>query len=105
MAPCTAELLAPWDGADVVPFPALATRAGLSRDARRELLDSGVIRPVNDVTRGKTPLITWEDAAMFAAAALLALAAGLAVVTVLRVLCQTGAKIGADGVQIPVPGP
>jgi len=97
------ELLAPWEGAEVVPFADLATRAGVTREARRELIDAGLIQPVTEVKRGKTPLITKNDALMLATAALLALAAGLAVATLLRVLTATGAEVGSAGVNIPVP--
>jgi hypothetical protein len=106
MTPSVTEIMAPWTGADRVPFPSLATRAGLSRDLRREILDSGLIAPLPETAgQGKTPVITVEDALMFAAAVVLAFVAGLAVVTALRVIVKTGAEIGGETLQIPLPGP
>jgi hypothetical protein len=106
MAPSVTEIMAPWTDATRVPFPTLATRAGLSRDVRREILDSGVFEPLPETTgKGKTAMITAEDALMFAAAVVLALAAGLAVVTVLRVIVKTGAEFGGETLKIQLPGP
>lgn len=97
--------MAPWADAEIIPFPALATRAGLTRDVRRELVDSGVIKPLTERGHGKTALITKDDALMFAAAVLLAVAAGVAVVYVLRMLTANSAEVGISGVNIPMPGP
>lgn len=98
--------MAPWMDATRVPYPTLATRAGLSRDDRRVIFDSGLIKPIPETAgQGKTPVITAEDAFMFAAAVVLAFVAGVAVVTVLRVIVKSGAEIGAETLRIPLGNP
>jgi hypothetical protein len=102
--PSVAEIMAPWADADSVPFPALAGRAGMPREVRRKILESGVIKPVPGTAgQGKMPMVTKEDAFLFAAAVVLAFIAGMAVVTVLRILAQTGAEFGGEVLRIPLP--
>jgi len=94
---------------DVVSLGRVAREHGISRDAYRHAMNSGLINPVDRGARGRGGgfRITREDAVIIATAAAVAIAAGLAFCIVLRVLREGSARTTPDGsaVIIPMPTP
>jgi len=78
------DLLANLPDTEVIPLPLIRERVGWSRDQQSDAVLQGAIRPV--AKRGKAGCyqVTRDDAVMILVAAALALAAGVAVVIMLR---------------------
>jgi hypothetical protein len=96
------EALGPWVQSDRVPLADLARALGVTRKQRQDVLDEGLVTPLGRAGRGGSYVIGHEDAVRFATAALIAVAAGVALVAILRVLSGTGASVTGAGVTIPL---
>lgn len=90
----------------LVDLPEVVRVSGLPRRALRTAMDDGLITPT-DVRRGQgrggSYTFTVEDALFVIAVAALALAAGVAFVTMVRAMKASGAQLGPDGIKIPLP--
>lgn len=93
----------PWPGRETVQVVEVARAAGLPRYDMRKVEVAGLIQPVGREGTGGRPVVTHDDALFLLHAALLAVAAGLALVSVVRVLRQSGASLGPGGFTVPVP--
>jgi hypothetical protein len=60
------------------------------------------VTPLGRAGRGGSYVIGHDDAVRFITAALIAAAAGVALVVILRVLAGTGASVSGAGVTIPL---
>jgi hypothetical protein len=82
------DLLAAYDGRERVPLHEVGEAVGMDRFARSYAVRSGVIRPTS--RGGSGYVITGDDAVRIVFAAILAAAAGVAVVTILRGVVGAG---------------
>jgi len=80
---------------EAVSFPRLATELGLSRRIRDEVLTGRLVTPIGGMQRGRPTRIPAQDAERVRQAVKIAVATGIAVVTVLRLL--------ASGTVVPAP--
>lgn len=104
MTPNVIEDLRVTDG--LVDFPEVIRASGLPRHVLRTAMDDGWIVPTSvrrGTGRGRTQTLTVEDALFVLAVAALAVAAGVAFVTLMKTLKTTGAQLGPDGIKIPLP--
>lgn len=99
-----AEILAQWDGYDLIPLPDLGKYVGLDRGRQTYAIEKGLITP--SATRGRNGryMVDRNQATIIVIAAALAAAAGLALVTMLRSLLGVGAEVGPAGITIPLGG-
>jgi hypothetical protein len=104
--------MAPYADLEVSPGLAILAdvqrAAGLSRGAVRAAVDEGLVTPTPvrmGPGQGGGYTVTLDDALLLVACAALALAAGVAFVTMLRVLRSSGATIdpAAGAVVLPIP--
>lgn len=93
-----------WQGAELIPLPELASALEMGRGALHYAVKSGVITPSERKGPNGRHLITWAEAAILVAAAVLAASLGLAIVTALRGLKASGAVAAPSGVMIPLLG-
>jgi hypothetical protein len=84
------DLLAALDGADTIPLALLRGLVGWNRQAQRYAVAAGLIRPVPRRGPHGGYRVTRDDAIIILAAAALAPASGVAVVTMLRALQAAG---------------
>ena len=93
----------PKDG--TVTVPEVVAASGLTYAAVRKAIGEGLVTPT-PVRRGHggAKTLTVEDATLILIAAGIALAAGIAFVTILKVIRETGGTVGPTGVTIPIPG-
>ena len=99
----TPELLERWQGQSAVPVAEVAHAVGLDYHHTKYALNKGLIKPIPDRRgKGNAHLIEWDQVVLILAAAALAAVAGIAVVTALRSLRNSGAHVGPGGVTIPV---
>lgn len=96
------DVLAPWQGQPLVPLPDLGAAVGLDRGRQVYAIEKGIIKPAPKKGPNGRYMVTWDEAVLIAAAAILAVAAGVALVTMIRSLRGAGAEIGAGGITIPV---
>jgi hypothetical protein len=87
----------------MVPVADVVREAGVSREDVRTVERKGWIEPAGRKGQGGAHLLTHDDAMFLLGAAIIAVAAGLAVVTMVRVLRETGAMPGPAGMVIPFP--
>jgi hypothetical protein len=94
-----------WAGQDLIPLPGLsdalerAGAVGMDANARHYAIRKGIITPAVRVN-GRPCMVTWEDALLIVLAATMAVAAGIALVSALRALRNTGAQVSGDVVTI-----
>lgn len=93
----------PWVGRQTVPVIEVARAAGLPRYDLRRVEHSGLIEHAGRDGRGGRLMLTHDDALFLLRAALVATAAGIGLVTMVRLLRQAGASLGPDGFMIPLP--
>ena len=86
-----------------VSLPGLAREYGLPRGDYQDLARRGLVTPLAAPHRGQDTLISAADAELLKRAIKIA-AAGVALVTVLRVLRLAGAEVIPGGVVIRTPG-
>jgi hypothetical protein len=98
----TSDVLAPWQGQPLVPLPDLGAAVGLDRARQSYAIEKGIIRPVPKRGPNGRYMVTWDEAVLIAAAAILAVTAGVALVTMIRSLRGAGAQIGSNGITIPI---
>jgi hypothetical protein len=84
------ELLADLPETDVIPLPFIRDRIGWTRDTQHDAISQGVIRPVEKRGRAGCYQVTREDAIEILVAAALAIAAGTAVIAMLRAIQGAG---------------
>lgn len=84
------DLLADLPETDVVPLPLIRERIGWSRQAQYNAINQGAICPVGKRGKAGCYQVTRDDAVMILVAAALALAAGVAVIVMLRGLRGAG---------------
>jgi hypothetical protein len=93
----------------LVTLPEVQRAAGISREALRIAIDDGLVTPtpvrVGRGRNGGAYTFTKEDALLLAVCAVMALAAGIAFITMLRVLRSCGAQVNplAGTVTLPLP--
>ena len=90
MSATAAALLADLPDAEVIPLPFVRDRIGWSREQQSYAVRSGVIHPVGRAGIGGGFTVTRDDAVMILVAAALALAAGVAVVVMIRAIQGAG---------------
>lgn len=96
------SVLEQWEGEELVPLPALTRAlqesgaAGMDRGSREYAIRQGVITPAAGGGHGRPFMVTWEDALLIALAAVVAAAAGIALVSALRALRNTGAQVNGS---------
>lgn len=90
MSTTVTEVLAPFEGDDLIGLPDLGERLqdllGVNMDAaaRNHAVEKGLICPLDKRGRNGRYMITRQDAVFLVIAAIMAAGAGLAIVTVLR---------------------
>jgi hypothetical protein len=104
-----AEVLAPFGDADVIPLPDVANLAGMNRGARTYAVEKGIIQTTKGpgaagYGRQGSYVVTRDEALLILVSAALAVSIGVAVVTVIKALRNSGASITADSVTIPLSG-
>lgn len=104
-----AEALAPFGDADVIPLPDVANYVGMQRNTRTYAVEKGIIHTTTGpgaAGRGRAGsyVVTRDEALLIIVSAALAATIGVAVVTVIRTLRNSGASITADSVTIPLSG-
>jgi hypothetical protein len=97
-----AEILAEWEGQELIPLPDLGQRIGLDRGRQVYAIEKGLITPAGKRGANGRYMVDWGQAAMIVAAAALAVTAGIALVTMLRSLQGAGAQVGTSGITIPL---
>jgi hypothetical protein len=99
----SAEVIERWQGQTAVPLAEVAHAVGLDYHHTKYALRKGLVEPIPDQRGfGNAHMIDWDQVVLFLAAAVLAAMAGIAVVTALRSLRNSGAQVGPNGVTIPV---
>lgn len=93
-------LLADLPDAEVIPLPLIRERIGWNRQQQHHAVESGVIRPVAKRGPAGCYQVTRDDAVTILIAAALAVAAGIAVVAMLRAIQGAGlnARVLAEAV-------
>lgn len=105
-----AEVLAPLGDGDVFPLPDVANLVGMKRTVRSYAVDKGIIHTTDTGPGAKgrgragSLMVSRDEALLIIVSAALAAAIGVAVVTVIRTLRNSGASITADSVSIPLSG-
>jgi hypothetical protein len=90
MSATAQALLADLPDAEVIPLPFVRDRIGWTRDQQSYAVESGVIHPVDKRGKAGCYQVTREDAVLILVAAALALAAGVAVVMMIRAIKDAG---------------
>jgi hypothetical protein len=98
------ETLALWEGRNSVPFPDVARAVGLDRNHIAYAVNKGIIEPLPQRGPSNAHMLRWDDVVLIVVAAAIATAAGIAVMTVIRSLRQSGAQVTPAGVTIPIGG-
>lgn len=88
-------LLADLPDMEVIPLPLIRDRVGWNREQQHHAVKLGVIRPVEKRGPAGCYQVTRDDAVMILVAAALALAAGIAVVAMLRAIQGAGLNASA----------
>lgn len=83
-------LLADLPDAEVIPLPFVRDRIGWTRDQQSYAVEAGVIHPISKRGKAGCYQVTREDAAFILVAAAVAIAAGVAVVAILRAIQDAG---------------
>lgn len=96
------DALAPYGTRDLIPLPDIGRSVGLDADRQYYAVRKGLIHPASKRGPNGRYLITRDEAVFILTAAALALAAGIAVVTMLRTLRAAGAKVSGSAITIPV---
>jgi hypothetical protein len=96
------DVLARWEGQELVPLPDLAHAVGLTRGTLHYARQNGLIVPVKRRGPNGRHLITWDQAVLIVAAAIVAAAAGIAIVTAIHALRGAGATVADGAVVIPL---
>src|SRR4051794_9317395 len=81
-------------------------RGGISPDSFRRTVDAGLITPTPTrigAGRGGGRTITVDDALLLLAVAALAIAAGVAITTMLRAIRAQGGTVSGGNITIPIP--
>lgn len=105
-----AELMARFGDSELIPLPELGEPIGLDRSRRDYAVTRGIIKTAQDrnTSRAGRPngchMVTREEAMLILAAAALAAAIGVALVTVIRTLRNSGCSVTAEGLLIPLKG-
>jgi hypothetical protein len=95
MSATAQALLADLPDAEVIPLPFVRDRIGWTRDQQSYAVESGAIRPVDKRGKAGCYQVTREDAVLILIAASLALAAGVAVVMMIRAIREAGLNTSA----------
>lgn len=90
MSATAAALLADLPDAEVIPLPIIRDRIGWTRDQQSYAVETGAIRPIDKRGKAGCYQVTRDDAVMILIAAAIALAAGVAVVMVIRGIRDAG---------------
>jgi hypothetical protein len=88
-------LLAGLPDTEIIPLPLVRDRIGWNREQQSYAVRSGVIRPVSQRGRGGCYQVTRDDAVLILIAAAIALAAGVAVVAMIRAVQAAGLDASA----------
>lgn len=83
-------LLAGLPDGDVIPMPVIRDLIGWTRDAQANVVTEGLIRPLPVRGRAGCWQVSRDDAVTILVAAALAFAAGVAVISMLRAIVNTG---------------
>jgi hypothetical protein len=89
------DLLADLPDTDVIPLPLIRERVGWSRDQQSDAVLQGAIRPIEKRGKAGCYQVTRDDAVLILIAAALALAAGVAVIVMLRGIQGAGLSTSA----------
>ena len=87
---------------DLIPLADVAQRAGLNRGTQHYAIRHNVITPADRRGPNGRYLVTREQALIILAAGAIAVAVGVAVVTVIRTLNETGARVTSGALTIPL---
>ena len=98
------DALAPFAGRDLIPLPELGNSLGFNKAAQSYAVRHGVITPAPKKGKSGRYMVTRDEAMLIIAAAGLALAIGVALVTAIRALRESGATVTAGGIVIPIAG-
>ncbi len=98
----TPDVLERWQGQPAVPLPEVTHAVGLNYDHGKAFVQQGLVKPLPERGFGNAHMIDWDQVLLILAAAAFAAVAGMAVVTALRTLRQTGAQVTPGGITIPV---
>jgi hypothetical protein len=98
------ETLGQWQGRDAVPLTEVAHAVGLNRAHVEYAVRKRIVAPLPERGPCNAYMIDWEQIVLIVVAAAIAAAAGIAVMTVIRSLRDSGATVSATGVTIPVKG-
>lgn len=104
MSQSSAVLADPWPGQNTVSVIDVAREAGVPRYNVRTVELAGLVEHAGRAGRGGRLMVSKEDALFLLGAAAVAAVAGIALVTVVRALRETGAQVGPGGITIPLPG-
>lgn len=97
-----ADVLAPYSGRDLIPLPEIGRAVGLDAPRQTYAVTKGLIHPADKRGPNGRYLVTRDEAVFILTAAALALAAGIAIVTMIRTLRAAGAKVSGSAITIPV---
>lgn len=95
---------------ELIPLPILADSIGLNRGQRDYAVRKGIIKTAQapKTSRAGRPngchMVTKEEGLLLLACAALASAIGIALVTVVRTLRDSGCRITPDGLLVPLQG-
>ena len=103
------DALSPFGDRDLIPLPEIGNYLGMPRATRNALVSKGLVRTTvapgeTRSARGRKVLVTRDEALLIIAAALMAAALGIALVTAIRGLRNSGAVLTADALTIPLSG-
>lgn len=93
--PTIPGILSKLPDAEVIPLPVVRELAGWDRDAQSDAVKEGLIRPIDQRGKANCYQVTRDDAALILVAAVLAFAAGVAVIAMLRGLQGAGLDAAA----------
>lgn len=99
------DVLARWEGQEFIPLPELARPLGLNMAAQSYAVRKGVITPAPKRGANGRYMVTRDEALFLLAAAGIAAAVGIAIVTALRYLRSSGARVSDGAVIIPLTAP
>ena len=104
------DVLARFGDSELIPLPDLGEPIGLDRSKRDYAVTKGIIKtaqPKNTSRAGRPNgchMVTREEALLILAAAALAAAIGVAIVTVIKSLRKSGCTVTPDGLLVPLKG-
>lgn len=87
----------PWSGTEAVPLVDVVRESGVPYENVRKVFRQGLVEPLPERGQFNAALLSHEDAVMLLRAAALALLAGIAIVTAVRVLRAPGITINLPG--------